>query len=143
MSNAEGEGKMSNKTPGTAVAHSNVIPNKNKTWQRTTTTPTWQRTTTTPTYTKKPWGSNTGNDKNSGNNPNGNGKKPLGNPAGNRNGKKPQSTHTGNGNGKKPRSTPAGNGNGKNHRSTPAGNGGASTKGKPWKTTGHKSGGRK
>ena len=62
-SNAEGDGKMSNKTPGTAVAHSNVIPNKNKTWQRTTTTPTWQRTTTTPTPTKKPWGNNTGNGK--------------------------------------------------------------------------------
>jgi hypothetical protein len=141
--NAEGDGKKSNKTPGTAVAHSNAIPNKNKTWQRTTTTPTWQRTTTTPTQTKKPWGNNTGNDKNPGNNPNGNGKKPWGNPAGNGNGKKPWSTHDGNGNGKKPWSTPAGNGKGKNHRSTPAGNGGASTKGKPWKTTGHKSGGRK
>jgi hypothetical protein len=61
--NAEGDGKKSNKTPGTAVAHSNAIPNKDKTWQRTTTTPTWQRTTTTPTPTKKPWGNNTGNGK--------------------------------------------------------------------------------
>ena len=141
--NAEGDGKKSNKTPGTAVAHSNAIPNKDKTWQRTTTTPTWQRTTTTPTHTKKPWGNNTGNNKNPGNNPNGNGKKPWGNPAGNGNGKKPWSTHTGNGNGKKPWSTPSGNGKDKNHRSTPAGNGGTSTKGKPWKTTGHKSGGKK
>jgi hypothetical protein len=125
--NAEGDGEMSNKTPGTAVAHSTVIPNKNKTWQRTTTTPTWQRTTTTPTQTKKPWGNNTGNSK-PWNKPTENGKKPWGNPAGN--GKKPWSNPTGNG--KKPRGTPAGNG-GAYTNNNKQGKG----------TTGRKPGGRK
>ena len=123
--NAEGDGKMSNKTPGTAVAHSNVTPNKNITWQRTTTTPTWQRTTTTPTPTKKSWDNNTGKGK-PGNNVNGNGKKPWGNPAGK---------------GKKPWGNPAGNG--KNSWGTPAGNDGASTNTNKRKATGYKSGGKR
>jgi hypothetical protein len=130
--NAEGDGKKSNKTPGTAVAHSNVIPYKNK---------SWKRTATTATNTKKPWGNPAGDGKG---NPTGNGKKPWNTPAGNGNDKKSWSTPDGNRNGKKPWSTSAGNGNGKKHRSTPAGNGGASTTtGKPWKATGHKSGGKK
>ena len=79
--NAEGDGERSNKTPGTAVAHSTVIPNKNK---------TWKKTATTATTTKKPWGNPAGNGKG---NPAGNGKK--GNPAGN--GKKPWGTPAGNG----------------------------------------------
>jgi len=116
--NAEGDGKMSNKTPGTAVAHSTVIPNKNK---------TWKRTATTPTPTQKNWSNNTGNGKKPWNNPTGNGK-PWGKTAGN---------------GKKPWGNPAGNG--KKPWGTPAGNGGASTNtNKPGKgATGRKPGGRK
>ena len=72
--NAEGNGKKSNKTPGTAVAHTTVIPNKNK---------TWNKTATAPTTTKKPWGNPTGNGKKPWGTPAGNGKKPWGTPAGN------------------------------------------------------------
>jgi len=47
--NERGDATKSNKTPGTVVAHSAVIPNKNTTWKRTAT-----KTPTTPPTTNPP-----------------------------------------------------------------------------------------
>ena len=47
--NERGDATKSNKTPGTAVAPSAVIPNKNTTWKRTAKTPTTPPTKNPPT----------------------------------------------------------------------------------------------
>jgi hypothetical protein len=47
--NERGDATKSNKTPGTAVAPSAVIPNKNTTWKRTAQTPTTPPTKNPPT----------------------------------------------------------------------------------------------